>query len=130
MQPDHDRRCKVRARENSFLTRLGWVVVGTAYLWCGLCATAVRAQIASAAPSKVDSQNQRDANREANCGILYLGFVGALETSNNQRSGAVQIRDTLRGPAYPDVCARSFPPTAGRRDSTGCSSIFLHARGA
>jgi hypothetical protein len=116
MQPDRDRRCKARARQNSFLTRVEWIVVGTAYLWCGLCATAVRAQIASTAPSKVDSQSQRDANRDANCGIIYLGIVGALETSNNKRSGVVQIRDTLRGPAYPDVCARSFSPyvrTAG-----------------
>jgi hypothetical protein len=37
MQPDRDRRRKVRARENSFLTRLEWIVVGTAYLGCGLC---------------------------------------------------------------------------------------------
>jgi hypothetical protein len=42
--------------------------------------------------------------------------VEVLDTSDNKRSDVVRIRDTLRGPAYPDVCARSFSPylwTAG-----------------
>ena len=49
--------------------------------------------------------------------IIYAGFVGALETSNHHHSGVVQIRDTLRGSEYPDVCANSFIPvswTSGR----------------
>jgi len=52
-----------------------------------------------------------------NCKIVYAGFVGAMETSNHKGSGVVQIRDTLRGPGYSDVCAASFIPiswTAGR----------------
>jgi pimeloyl-ACP methyl ester carboxylesterase len=51
------------------------------------------------------------------CKIVYAGFVGAMETSNHKHSGVVQIRDTLRGPGYADVCAESFIPiswTAGR----------------
>lgn len=44
------------------------------------------------------------------CRILYLGFVGGVEPPNNKYSGVVQLRDTLRGPGYPDVCARSFSP--------------------
>ena len=44
------------------------------------------------------------------CKIIYAGFVGALETSNHKHSGVVQIRDTLRGPDFPDVCANSFIP--------------------
>jgi hypothetical protein len=51
------------------------------------------------------------------CKIIYAGFVGALETSNHKHSGVVQIRDTLRGADFPDVCADSFMPiswTSGR----------------
>ena len=44
------------------------------------------------------------------CKIVYAGFVGAMETSNHKHSGVVQIRDTLRGPGYSDVCADSFIP--------------------
>jgi pimeloyl-ACP methyl ester carboxylesterase len=52
-----------------------------------------------------------------NCRILYAGFVGAMEPAGHKSSGVVQIRDTLRGPAYSDVCAESFIPiswNAGR----------------
>lgn len=51
------------------------------------------------------------------CSIVYAGFVGAMETSNHKHSGVVEIRDTLRGPGYADVCAESFIPiswTSGR----------------
>ena len=44
------------------------------------------------------------------CRILYAGFVGAMESSNRKGSGVVQIRDVLRGSAYPDVCSESFIP--------------------
>jgi hypothetical protein len=46
------------------------------------------------------------------CRILYAGFVGAMESSNRKGSGVVQIRDVLRGAAYPDVCSESFIPLA------------------
>jgi pimeloyl-ACP methyl ester carboxylesterase len=46
----------------------------------------------------------------ANCRILYLGFVGALEPAGNTHSGVVQIRKTLQGKDYSDVCANSFSP--------------------
>ena len=46
----------------------------------------------------------------SDCKIIYAGFVGAMETSDHKASGVVQIRDTLRGPGYPDVCANSFLP--------------------
>ena len=46
------------------------------------------------------------------CHIIYLGFVGALETSGNKRSGVVQIRNTLQTKEYSDVCAKSFSPYA------------------
>jgi hypothetical protein len=50
------------------------------------------------------------AENSANCRIIYLGFVGALEPANNKNSGVNQIRDTLQGKEYPDVCAKSFSP--------------------
>ena len=56
------------------------------------------------------------ATAPADCSIIYAGFVGAMEPSDHKTSGIVQIRDTLRGPTYPDVCANSFlpyNPTAG-----------------
>jgi hypothetical protein len=52
-----------------------------------------------------------------NCQIIYLGFVGALEPAGNKNSGVVQIRKTLQGKEYSDVCANSFSPyvwTEGR----------------
>jgi pimeloyl-ACP methyl ester carboxylesterase len=51
-----------------------------------------------------------DTERDASCRIIYLGFVGALEPSQNKHSGVVQIGETLRGAEYPDVCARSYSP--------------------
>jgi len=51
------------------------------------------------------------------CRIIYLGFVGALETSDDKYSGIVQIRQTLQDKDYSDVCAKSFTPytwTEGR----------------
>jgi hypothetical protein len=33
-----------------------------------------------------------------------------METSGHKASGVVQIREILRGPGYPDVCANSFLP--------------------
>lgn len=49
---------------------------------------------------------------QPSCKILYAGFVGAMETSNHKASGVVEIRDVLRGPDYPDVCAKSFTPVS------------------
>lgn len=57
----------------------------------------------------VHASSDRDA-AVPDCKIVYAGFVGAMETSNHKHSGVVQIRDTLRGPGYADVCADSFIP--------------------
>lgn len=77
---------------------------------CGwLCPQAAHGQdeLLPAAPAaKVVSLAERDAS----CRIIYLGFVGALEPSQNKHSGVVQIGKTLRGAEYPDVCAKSFSP--------------------
>jgi len=60
---------------------------------------------------------------ESACKIIYAGFVGAMETSGHKASGVVQIRDILRGPGYPDVCANSFLPY---HPSTGLDWILEH----
>ena len=57
------------------------------------------------------------------CKIIYAGFVGAMETSDHKSSGVVQIRDTLRGAAYGDVCANSFMPY---KPSAGLDWILEH----
>jgi hypothetical protein len=59
----------------------------------------------------------------SDCKIVYAGFVGAMETSNHKHSGVVQIRDTLRGPGYADVCAESFIPISW---ATGRDWILSH----
>jgi hypothetical protein len=62
-------------------------------------------------------------SREANCKIIYLGVVGALEMSNNSHSGLVQIRETLSLPAYTDVCAKTFSPYVWR---SGLHYVLKH----
>jgi hypothetical protein len=53
---------------------------------------------------------QNEANRDKTCKIIYLGLVGGTEPSNNPHSGVVQLRDAMRGPNYPEVCAKTFSP--------------------
>jgi hypothetical protein len=64
--------------------------------------------------SKTSFQSQpkirAEENRDATCKIVYLGIVGGTERSNNHHSGVVQIRDMLRGPTFPNVCAKSITP--------------------
>jgi pimeloyl-ACP methyl ester carboxylesterase len=84
----------------------------TALLSClcaWFCPQAARGQTAllTAADAAKASSN---AGRDASCRIIYLGFVGALEPSQNKHSGVVQIGETLRGDEYPDVCAKSYSP--------------------
>jgi hypothetical protein len=71
---------------------------------------AARAQSFSGTSSPAESLIVGKSHSDTHCRILYAGFVGALELPNNKSSGVVQIRDTLLGPAYPDVCAASFSP--------------------
>jgi hypothetical protein len=59
----------------------------------------------------------------SDCTIIFAGFVGAMETSEHKASGIVQIRDALRGPTYPDVCAKSFLPY---NPSAGYEWILSH----
>lgn len=61
--------------------------------------------------------------RSRSCKIVYAGFVGAMEPAGHKNSGVVQIRDTLRGPGYSDVCAESFIPLAW---NSGLNWILKH----
>ena len=80
-------------------------------LGCCLHSVGIRAQTQFATHSSaVTTEPSKGADRQANCGIIYLGFVGALEPANNKNSGVVQIKDTLQGPGYLDVCANAFSP--------------------
>ena len=56
--------------------------------------------------------SEAPADLHSGCKIVYAGFVGAMETSNHKHSGVVQIRDTLRGADFTDVCANSFIPVS------------------
>jgi hypothetical protein len=73
-------------------------------------ARAAIAQQSFTSPASLASANIAPAQKIPHCRIIYLGFVGALETSGNKHSGVVQIRDTLQTKEYSDVCAKSFSP--------------------
>jgi hypothetical protein len=99
-----------RARGLPFLKRLVWAAACVSPVACGLFPITSRAQIASYALLQSQPKIQNQENRDAQCKIVYLGIVGGLETSNNKRSGVVQLRDILHGQGYPEVCAKSFSP--------------------
>ena len=98
------------ARRVPFLRRLVLIAAGVLPVACCLFPIAGRAQIASDTILHAQMKIQTKDNRDAQCKIVFLGIVGGLETSNYSRSGVVQIRDILRGQAYPEVCAKSFSP--------------------
>lgn len=79
-------------------------------MYGSLWASTVQGQNAGLPPATTAAAIVSGTERDASCRIIYLGFVGALEPSQNKHSGVVQIGETLRGEEYPDVCARSFSP--------------------
>jgi hypothetical protein len=79
-----------------------------------LLSTAAYSQPSSDDVLQAQTKVRSEENRDATCKIVYLGVVGGTETSNNSHSGVVQIRDILRGPAYPGVCAKSITPYVWR----------------
>jgi hypothetical protein len=86
-------------------------------LSCLLVASNSRAQELLGSPKLTLAKSAASTANSPDCQIVYLGFVGALEPANNKNSGVVQIRQTLQGKDYSDVCARSFSPyvwTEGR----------------
>jgi pimeloyl-ACP methyl ester carboxylesterase len=73
---------------------------------------AAKAQQSFTSPGLPVTLNIASVQKAPNCRIIYLGFVGALETAGNKRSGVVQVRDILQTKEYSDVCAKSFSPYA------------------
>jgi hypothetical protein len=74
-------------------------------------------------PRESKPKIQNDTSRDKTCKIIYLGLVGGTEPSNNPHSGVVQLRDILRGPNYPEVCAKTFTPYLWR---SGFHWILTH----
>jgi hypothetical protein len=87
------------------------------------CLAKARPSHLAAAPAAHSSNTARVEDSGAACKILYVGFVGAMEPAGHKNSGIVQIRDTLRGPEYSDVCAESFIPIDW---SSGLNWILKH----
>jgi hypothetical protein len=92
------------------LKRSRWIAVALSLLASCLLPIACSSQQTSAALSEAQSGIQTKEYRDKTCKVVYLGIVGGTEPSNNRHSGVVQIRDVLRGPNYPEVCAKTFTP--------------------
>jgi hypothetical protein len=99
-----------QARGLPFLKSLVRAAAWASPILCALFPVAGRAQTSSVTERQSRPEIRNQDNREPQCKIIYIGIVGGLETPNNPRSGVVQIRDTLHGQGYPDVCAQSFSP--------------------
>ncbi len=119
----HSCRCVIYGRSLLFLSRLNCITVALSLLASGLHPTAGHSQQASIFLFQSQPKIRAEENRDTTCKIVYLGIVGGTETSNNSHSGVVQIRDILRGPTFPDVCAKSFSPYVWR---SGFHWILTH----
>jgi hypothetical protein len=101
---------EVQSRSCYLRRSLNYIAVALWLLASGLCPSSVHSQQPTSALFQSQSTVRAEQNRETTCKVVYLGMVGGLETSNNHRSGVVQIRDILQAPTFPDVCAKSFSP--------------------
>lgn len=102
-----------RSHRHSLKQRAAFLAVSLAL--CGWLHANEKSEkaLASRGPAGVPDATRADAS----CQIIYLGFVGALEPGSNKYSGVVQIRKTLQGRDFSDICAKSFSPyvwTKGR----------------
>jgi hypothetical protein len=113
----------------SILFRATWRAASFCVLaW--MCTTGVRAQDSVLAGGPASAKIASATEHRANCRIIYLGFVGALEPPSNKYSGVVQIRDTLRGKEFPDVCASSYSPYVWMKGRNWLLKHFPSHRGA
>ena len=99
------------------LNTCAWLAAIAACVFLGPWAEGASAQAVSKDLFQSPNHAQTEAVHDRNCKILYAGIVGGLETPNNKRSGVVQMRDTLGGPIYTYICAKTFSPyhwTTGR----------------
>jgi hypothetical protein len=113
MPPNVARRV-IQSRSLYLRRGLNCIAVGLSLLAFGLQPAAGQSPQVSTPLFPPQSGVRAEENREMPCKVVYLGMVGGLETSNNRRSGVVQIRDILQGPTFPDVCAKSFSPYVWR----------------
>jgi hypothetical protein len=93
-----------------FLRDLNCFALALPLLACGLHPAVGHSQPAADALFQSQPNIRTEQIRDTACKIVYLGFVGGTETPNNNHSGVVQISNILRGPTFPDVCAKSFSP--------------------
>lgn len=100
-------------------------VLCSAFLFMGAHACLAQGSLLHSTPEGaarlLKTSSVEDGSRS--CKIVYAGFVGAMEPAGHKNSGVVQIRDTLRGPGYSDVCAESFIPIAW---NSGLNWILKH----
>jgi hypothetical protein len=100
----------IRRRSVLSWTRSSCFTIALSLLATGLLPITSYSQQSVDVPSESKPKIQNETNRDKTCKIIYLGLVGGTEPSNNPHSGVVQLRDVLRGPNYPDVCAKTFTP--------------------
>lgn len=104
----------MQSRSFSLRHGLNCIAVGLSLLGSSLQPAASQSHQNSQNLFQPASRLRPKETRETPCKVIYLGMVGGLETSNNKRSGVVQIRNILQGPTFPDVCAKSFSPYVWR----------------
>jgi hypothetical protein len=79
-------------------------------LSCSSAADGQHALPAAPVVTLASPKTSLEIQRDKNCRIIYLGFVGALEPAHNKYSGVVQIGDSLEGTDFPDVCSKTYSP--------------------
>lgn len=104
-------------------TRSSCFTIALSLLTTGVLPITSYSQQSVDVPRESKPKIQNETNRDKTCKIIYLGLVGGTEPSNNPHSGVVQLRDVLRGPNYPDVCAKTFTPYLWR---SGFHWILTH----
>src|SRR5579863_7179426 len=113
----------LRRRNILSWTRWSCFTIALSLLTTGVLPITSYSQQSVNVPRESKPKIQNETNRDKTCKIIYLGLVGGTEPSNNPHSGVVQLRDVLRGPNYPNVCAKTFTPYLWR---SGFHWILTH----
>jgi hypothetical protein len=100
----------LRRRNILSWTRSSYFTIALSLLTTGVLPITSYSQQSVDVPRESKPKIQNETSRDKTCKIIYLGLVGGTEPSNNTHSGVVQLRDVLRGPNYPEVCAKTFTP--------------------
>jgi hypothetical protein len=113
----------IHDRSFAILNRREGIVVVLLFVACASHPALGHSQDTPNALFQGQPKSRPEQDRDTTCKIVYLGIVGGTESPNNSYSGVVQIRDILRGPTFPDVCAKSFSPYVWR---SGLHWILTH----